>query len=112
MPEGQTVYYGSKSQVRLVFNFDTSAAGPVYITVERGGFPVFPEPVRKTRGRIVLDLGVIDTDGEYVYTVRAEDSLNRVSAEPEYLEFKIAVGGVSINSTFQSVLSNTPVIAG
>lgn len=107
MPEGQTKYYRKGEDTFLIFNFTSSAAGSVTITVERNGIPM--EPFIVSRGRIVIPLGPME-DGRYKYTVSARDGLNRPSESPAYLEFVHVIGGITVSTNLINRLSEIPLL--
>ena len=101
--EGERKYWEIGEQMRLVFSFSSSASGKCSITILRNGFTF--KTFNSNKGRIVVDLGEATDQNNYVYTVSAVDSLGR-DADRE-LTFNHIVGGVTLASTFDSIIEST-----
>lgn len=103
MPEGTKLYKSIADDIVLKFNFESSTYGDAKYKIYRDGTLV--KSMTGAKGTVIVNLGPVEIEGTYEFTVTATDFLG-VPA-PETLTFGAIIGGLKLSSSFDETLSTS-----
>lgn len=99
-PENTVLHGELGSNLVVTVKFTSQTYGQCTITVQKDG--VLLKSFKANKGIIPVDLGVQNSEGSSIYTIRGEDALT-IPAE-EVLSFRAVVGGAKISTDFDSIV--------
>ena len=102
-PQGQRLYYSVGDNVTILVRFTSTTYGDCTLRIYKDN--VLFKTMTSLKGTIAINLGTLTTEGTSVYRVSGADYMG--IAAPEDLTFTVVCGGLTLSSTFDTVISNT-----
>lgn len=102
-PQGQRLYYSVGDNVTILVRFTSTTYGDCTLRIYKDN--VLFKTMTSPKGTIAINIGTLTTEGTSVYRVSGADYMG--IAAPEDLTFTVVCGGLTLSSTFDTVISNT-----
>lgn len=102
-PQGQKVYYSLGDSMIIMARFTSTTYGDCTLRIYKDNILI--KTMTSPKGTIAIDLGQAATEGTSVYRISGTDYLG--IAAPEDLVFTVVCGGLTIDSTFSTIINNT-----
>lgn len=102
-PQGKRLYYSIGDNVTILVRFTSTTYGDCTLRIYKDN--VLFKTMTSAKGTISINLGTLTTEGTSVYRVSGTDYMG--IAAPEDLTFTVVCGGLTLSSTFDTVISNT-----
>lgn len=102
-PQGKKIYYSVGDNAIIFVRFTSTTYGDCTLRVYKDN--VLLKTITSPKGTIAIDLGTLTTEGTSTYRISGADYLG--IAAPEDLLFTVVCGGLTLTSTFGSIINNT-----
>ena len=102
-PQGRRLYYSVGDNCTILVKFSSTTYGDCTLRIYKDN--VLFKTMTTAKGTIAIDLGTLTTEGTSVYRISGSDYMG--IAAPDDLTFTVVCGGLTLSSTFGTMIENT-----